>query len=32
MAAISIGSSLDATQAANFYARLRTRMTAVGVP
>ena len=28
----SIGSSLDATQAANFYARLRTFMTAVGVP
>lgn len=32
VAAASIGSSLDATQAANFYARLRTYMTAVGVP
>jgi hypothetical protein len=31
-AGASIGSSLDATQALNFYNRWRTRMTAVGVP
>jgi hypothetical protein len=31
-AAVSFGSSLNATQHSNFYARLRTYMTAVGVP
>lgn len=31
-AMLSIGSSLSSTDAANFYARLRTYMTAVGVP
>lgn len=32
IAMASIGESLDATQAGNFYTRLRTYMTAVGVP
>lgn len=32
IAMISIGSSMNSTEAANFYNRLRTYMTAVGVP
>jgi len=32
IAAASIGSSLNSTEAGNFYTRLRTYMTAVGVP
>ncbi len=31
-AMISVGSSMNATEAGNFYSRLRTYMTAVGVP